>query len=244
VIDRELEAAEHAAARTQWSGLRAYGPVVRDVDGWTALGCAELPTHPWLNQVVGDGPGLAGALDALADAGVERAQVTVAGPVPDELVRRGFVAGRPLLRLVAPADGDVPVTAFRLEVVGADRAADVVAVALAGFGLGLPGWWPAPLGRPGWTQVVAYDGDEPVAVGGLHVAGRTGWVGAAATLPRARGRGAQSALLALRLRLAAEQGADRVSVKADRRTASLRNLERAGFLVSHEVVPWSGPPRG
>ena len=242
-MDRALEAAEHATARTQWSGLRAYGPVLREVGRWTALGCAELPDHPWLNQVVGEGAGLAGALDALAEAGVLRAQVTVAGRAPRELVRRGFVPGPPLLRLAAPTGADVPTAAFRLEVVGPDRADDVVAVALAGFGIGLPAWWPAPLGRPGWTQVVAYDRDVPVAVGGLHVAGRTGWVGAAATVPYARGRGAQSALLALRLRLAAEQGADRVCVKADPGSASLRNLERAGFRVRHEVVPWSGALR-
>ena len=60
----------------------------------------------------------------------------------------------------------------------------------------------------------------------------------------ARGRGAQSALLGLRLQLAAEQGADRVCVKADRGSPSLRNLERAGFRTSHEVVPWSGSLRG
>ena len=243
MTDTALEAAEHAAARTQWSGLRAYGPVVRQVGGWTALGCAELPDHPWLNQVVGDGSGLSGALDALAAAGVRRAQVTVAGEVPEEVVGRGLTPGRPLVRLVAPAGGRVPVSALRLEVVGREWADDVVAVALAGFGLGLPAWWSAPLGRPGWTQVVAYDGDEPVAVGGLHVAAGTGWVGAAATVPHARGRGAQAALLALRLRLAAEQGADRVCVKAERGSASLRNLVRAGFRVSHEVVPWSGALR-
>jgi GNAT superfamily N-acetyltransferase len=96
--------------------------------------------------------------------------------------------------------------------------------------------------RPGWTQVLARDDDGPVATGGLHVAGRTGWTGAATTVPRARGRGAQAALLALRLRLAAEQGADRVSVKAARGSAPLR-LERAGFRVSTEVVPWSGAVR-
>ena len=243
-MDEALEAAEHAAARTQWSGLRAYGPVVRDVGGWTALGCSQLPRHPWLNRIVGGGPGLEDALDALAGAGIAQAQVTVAGDVPAELLRRGFVAGRPLLRLVAPAGGDPPLSVFRLDVVGPERADDVVAVALAGFGLGLAAWWRAPLGRPGWTQVVAYDGDEPVAAGGLHVAGSTGWVGAAATVPHARGRGAQTALLALRLRLAAEQGAERVCVTTDRGSASLRNLERAGFRASAQAVPWAGSLRG
>ncbi len=230
--------------RTQWSGLAAYGPLVRDVGGWTALGCAALPDHPWLNQVVGEGTGLAGALDVLADAGVRRVQATVVGPAPRELVRRRFRAGPPLLRMVAPSGGDLPSTPLRLEVVGPQQADDVVAVALEGFGAGLPQWWPAPLGPPGWTQVVAYDRDEPVAVGGLHVAGRTGWVGAAATVPRARGRGAQAALLALRLRLAAEQGAERVCAKVEAGSASRRNLERAGFRTGHEVVPWSGRPRG
>ena len=91
---------------------------------------------------------------------------------------------------------------------------------------------------------MAYDGDEPVAVGGLHVAGRTGWVGAAATVPHARRQGAQSALLALRLRLAAQQGAARVCVKAEPGSGSARTLERLGFRISHPVVPWSGALRG
>ena len=221
MTDLALEAAEHAAMRTQWSGLAAYGAVVREVGGWTALGCTELPRHPWLNQVVGSGPGLGDALDALAAAGVERAQVTLAGDVrrervPAELVRRGFTAGPPLLRLVAPTGNSAPVTSLRLEVVGPDRADDVV----------------------------AYDGDAPVAVGGLHVAGRTGWVGAAATVPHARRQGAQSALLAQRLRLAAEQGAVRVCVKAEPGSASARTLERLGFRTSHPLVPWSGSPQG
>lgn len=234
-FDRELERAEHAAMRTQWAGLGAA--VVSTCGSWTALGWPALPDHPWLHQVVGHGEGLADALAVLAAHGIAHAQVPVAGPPPDLLVERG-VPGPPQLRMVAPSGGVLPSCALRLEVVGPERADDVVAVASVGFGADLPAWWAAPLGRPGWTQVGAYDGDDPVAVGGLHVTPPVAYVGAAATLPAARRRGAHAALLALRLRLAAQQGARRVSVRVEASSASSRNLERAGFRVAHEVVPW------
>ena len=43
---------------------------------------------------------------------------------------------------------------------------------------------------------------------------------------------------------AAEHAAGRVCVMAERGSPSLRDLERAGFRTSHEVVPWSGCLRG
>jgi GNAT superfamily N-acetyltransferase len=56
----------------------------------------------------------------------------------------------------------------------------------------------------------------------------------AATLPEARGRGSQTALLAHRIAAAAEQGCSLVVTEtgervADRPSASYRNILRAGF---------------
>jgi hypothetical protein len=51
-----------------------------------------------------------------------------------------------------------------------------------------------------------------------------------ATLPGQRNRGVQSALLAARLHLAAQQGADFASVCVTPGSGSERNVRRAGFV--------------
>lgn len=233
-MDAALEDAEHAAMRTQWCGLP--GATVAQVGGLHVFAAAG---PPWLTQVCG--LGLSGSVDDL-DAALARAPgalvQVVEGRVPDvELERRGYRRGPPLARLAAMSAAEQP--RLRVEVVGREQAALVEELARTGFGLDLPGWLTAPLGRPGWTQVVAYDEGVPVATGGLHVAGSPGWVGAAATVPVWRGRGAQTALLAARLRLAAEQGAARVSVKVEPGGTSARNLRRAGFVEAHRVTQWA-----
>ena len=233
-MDAALEQAELAAMRTQWSGLP--GATVAQVGGLHVL---AAPGPPWLTQVCG--LGLSGSLDDL-DAALARAPgalvQVVDGRVPGaELERRGYRPATALVRLAAPAAAGDP--GLRVEVVGRDQGALVAELCRHGFGLDLPQWWTAPLGRPGWTQVVAYDGAEPVATGGLHVSGGLGWVGAACTVPAARGRGAQAALLAARLRLAAEQGAARVSVKVEPDGPSWRNVRRAGFAEAHRLTQWA-----
>ena len=114
----------------------------------------------------------------------------------------------------------------------------MVALGLAGFDVGEPDWWSAPLDAPAWTQVVAYDGVVPVATGAVHVCGPVAWVGAASTVPGHRRRGAQSALLSHRLQLAAADGATRVVSKVEPGSGSERNLSRAGFEPAYGVVQW------
>jgi GNAT superfamily N-acetyltransferase len=60
----------------------------------------------------------------------------------------------------------------------------------------------ALVGRPRWHVYVANEGARVVAAGALFVLGDVGYLGCAATDPEQRGRGAQSALLAKRLRVA------------------------------------------
>ena len=237
-----LEAAEVDALRVIFTSL---GATVADVGGWTVLSRPDRPGHPWMHQVVARGAVSADDLDvAMALAG-PTAQVQVPdGALIDEapadavLADRGLVVWSRLVRLVAPAPGAPAVTDLALVRVGREAAHDVVAVALAGFDIGEPEWFAAPLGAPGWTQVVAYDGAVPVATGALHVRGPVGWVGAASTVPGRRRQGAQSALLARRLQLAAAHGATRVVAKVDPGSGSERNLRRAGFAPVYGVVQW------
>ena len=60
-----------------------------------------------------------------------------------------------------------------------------------------------PRAGSGWLCWLALDGDEPASAAGMYVAEGAGYLGFAATLPEHRGKGAQSALLAERIRRAA-----------------------------------------
>ncbi len=257
-VDRELERAEGQALGAIYSGLPDGW--VGEVDGWAVRSWPRRPDSTWMHQAFAErpvtGPGLDQALEGLAALPVN-VQVPVGALADSELRSRGLgspvrlarfvgllgvgLLGGGLLGGVAPAGSPAPDTDLRLETVGPPGGGHVSTVARAAFGLDEPWWWVAPLGAPGWTQVVAYDDDEPVATAALHRVGEVAWLGAAGTLPEARGRGAQTALLRHRLRLAAELGASRVVAKAVPGSVSERNLMRAGFVRAYDVVQWSRP---
>ena len=248
----ELERVEQAAWTAQYTGLAevdpSLGPLAVEVAGLWVHGVAGWPDSAWHNTVSGaglEGPATEKSLDValalLARLGAQRPGVQVAeGAEPAaELTRwllaRGFTAGAPLLRLQAPSRaGDVD----GVEVAGPADGATVAAVCLQGFGQVDQRWWRAGLGRPGWTQVLARLEGTAVATGALFVAGQHAWLGSATTVPGARRAGAQAALVAARLALAAEQGARTVSVKCAAGSPSHRNLVRAGFAPAHRVLQW------
>lgn len=242
--DADLERAEGRALGAIYSGLPDGW--AREVEGWAVRSWPRRPESPWMHQAFAEGPvtgaGLDAALDALAGLPVI-VQVPVGALTDAELAARGLGSPVRLPRLVAVLGGrgPAPDTALVLETVGPPGGGHVSTVARAAFGLDEPWWWVAPLGAPGWTQVVAYDGHEPVATAALHQAGDTAWLGAAGTLPAARGRGAQTALLHHRLALAAELGAGRAVAKAVPGSVSERNLLKAGFVHTYDVVQWSRP---
>ena len=60
----------------------------------------------------------------------------------------------------------------------------------------------------------------------------------ASTIPAWRGRGVQAALLAARLRSAAEQGAELAMMVTEPGSASQRNSERVGFRVAYTRTKW------
>lgn len=83
--------------------------------------------------------------------------------------------------------------------------------------------------------IAEVDGDV-VGCGSLVAAGGVGWLGGAATAPRHRGRGVQSALLRHRLGLAGELGLDLVAATALPDGTSARNLRRHGFQLAYAQV--------
>lgn len=78
----------------------------------------------------------------------------------------------------------------------------------------------------------------PVATAALFMHAGTALLAGASTIPGGRRRGAQNALLAARLRLAAEQGCDLAMMVAAPGSASQRNAERRGFHIAYTRTKW------
>ena len=95
-------------------------------------------------------------------------------------------------------------------------------------------WFEALLGRPGWQVYVATAHERIVATGSVYIRGREAWLGIGATLAEYRGRGAQSALLAERIRFALASGCALLATETgeaigDEPNTSLENIRRCGF---------------
>ncbi len=116
-------------------------------------------------------------------------------------------------------------------------AASIAQVVCAAFGMPavLEPWFAALVGRPGWTFVVAEADGRIAATGAVFIEGSTAWLGVGATLADYRNRGAQSALLAARIELAAGAGCTVIATETGESIAgevnpSLNNIRRAGFV--------------
>ena len=167
----------------------------------------------------------------------------------DVLDQRGYRLGSRLMKFRRGVEQPpAHKTSLRIEQIHEERAADYGAVVAAVFGLGSPldRWFAATSTRMRWVCFGAFDGSRLIGAGAMHVADTLGWLGAAVTLEDARGRGAQSALLAARIRAASDAGArvlatetvDRVDGEAG---PSFRNVVRAGFEEAY-VQEWWVPP--
>jgi ribosomal protein S18 acetylase RimI-like enzyme len=88
-------------------------------------------------------------------------------------------------------------------------------------------------------RFLARIGGKPVAAATLVVIDGIARLANAATLPEARGMGAQAALIRTRLRAAAEAGLAVATSDARQGGGSLRNLARAGFTVCAQITQWS-----
>jgi hypothetical protein len=79
---------------------------------------------------------------------------------------------------------------------------------------------------------------EPIATGAMSISDGVGLLAGASTIPEARRRGAQLALLYSRLRYAAENGCDIAMMCALPGSASQRNAERQGFRIAYTRIKW------
>jgi hypothetical protein len=91
---------------------------------------------------------------------------------------------------------------------------------------------------PSFHRYVARLDGRPIAGAGLFVHGEVGYLCVSATLPEARGRGAQAALITRRWRDAAEAGCTYVTSQTAFGGTSQHNMERAGMRSAHSLGIW------
>jgi GNAT superfamily N-acetyltransferase len=149
--------------------------------------------------------------------------------------RRGYAWAKFRRSVDAPPNAETDLVIELIDTTKRDAFAETV-VRGFGFAEALKDWVSALPGRSEWACFVAWDGVLPVGAAALHVRGATGWLGFAATLPDARRRGAQNALLAARIREAALRGARTLVIETgeklpDKPSNSYRNILRAGFEI-------------
>ena len=90
----------------------------------------------------------------------------------------------------------------------------------------------------GVRSLIAWSEGEPIAAASLNIQGRIALLAGACTIPEARGRGAQRALLEARLRLARALGCEVACMGAQSGSGSQRNAERAGFRIAYTRTKW------
>jgi ribosomal protein S18 acetylase RimI-like enzyme len=159
------------------------------------------------------------------------------------IAERGFRQITGIVRLTRRTEPDLQAPSDLEVVVAGPRDAEQFgATAALGNGLSLdyaPGF-NSTMGKRGWRHYIARDGSRRVAAAALYVEGDLAWAGFAGTLPADRRRGAQSALLARRVRDAYEAGARWITCETtaespERPNQSLRNMKRLGFEVTYEL---------
>lgn len=94
----------------------------------------------------------------------------------------------------------------------------------------------------GSTAFFAELDGRPIGTGALTMHGGVALLAGASTIPEARRQGAQRALLAARLRHAADHGCDLAMMCAAPGSASQRNAERQGFRVAYTRIKWGRSP--
>jgi hypothetical protein len=219
---------------------------------FTALGMAATDVL-FFNRVLGLGVDTLASAETLDDivrryhrAGVQRFFVHLApgslpSTLPDWLQERGFVHHNSWAKLFRDTSA-VPEaeTDLRIERIGRERAEMFALLTAPAFD-----WPPSAerilarsVGTAGWRHYLAYDGERAVAAAAFRALGNHAYLGPAVTLATHRGRGAQGALIARRIRDAAAAGCRWVVVEtaedtADRPAQSFRNLIRAGFRLAY-----------
>ncbi len=237
----------------------ALGLDCRAIGAGTASIAAGLPASAIVvNRVLGlAGPAdLRHAVAACRAAGVPRFFVNGVGQgdaeaFAAEAAALGLLPARGWRKFARGRDAPVPDAPVPLPIaeLAAGQGAGFGRIAAAAFDLGeaAEGWLARLPGQPGWRVFAAFDGDQPVGVGALFVAGDTAWTDWGATAPAARGRGVQLSLLAHRVRIALGMGVRRLFTCTGEAVPgepqhSYANILRCGFAEG-VLRPNFAPPK-
>lgn len=254
-LDLFAAAPEHARREMGLASTR-IGPAV-------ALACRGMPITE-LNRSFGladAGDGELAAITAWLDAHADPAYALqiASGPDAEALQRRAGDMGfspsgngwSKLVRHVDPPslgpdrkglpDGMEFVTDIEPAVYG-----DLV-VSAFGFPRALADWFGALAGRPNWTTVVAMLDGRPAGSGAVFVKDEWAWLGVGATLPEARRRGVQGALIEARGEIARSKGAIHLTAEtgrpeqAEMHHTSRDNLLRRGYVEAYHRLNLKRP---
>jgi GNAT superfamily N-acetyltransferase len=230
--------------------------------GGVALVMSKDPTGGYWNKALGFGVSepvtgdlVSEVLDFYRSHGGQGAVIQVApsvlpGDWDDICAREGIVTGSAWVKLLRDAGPAAPATTdLRVAEVGPSEARAWAEVMCRGFGMPLGPLVDMVAGVVGpdspFVPYAAWDGDRLVAAANLMLAGDVGAFCGAATLPEARGRGAQSAFFEHRVARAVRAGCRWLSAETWKPTAeaphnpSLANMRRAGFDVAYERTNWT-----
>jgi hypothetical protein len=89
---------------------------------------------------------------------------------------------------------------------------------------------------PSSACYLAWNGDLPVAGGGMYIYGGVVELGGASTLPHFRRQGAQTALIETRLAAAKDMGCDVGMILTEPGSNSQRNAQRLGFELAYTEI--------
>jgi GNAT superfamily N-acetyltransferase len=214
---------------------------MRELNRVMGLGIAEACTQPVLDAIAGFYSGAPYVVALSPEAQPSSVAAWLAG--------RGFRRDYAWMKFARAPDADMRApTDLSVERIGADRAGDFAQVVVEAYDM------PAFMfelmatvpGRASWSCWVAYGSGRPCGAGAMYIDGDSAWLGFGGTIPAARGRGAQSALLAARVRAAAEAGCRTATTETGvqepgRPARSYRNILRAGFEEVYERPNWRSP---
>ncbi|MBP2704507.1 GNAT family N-acetyltransferase [Microbispora sp. RL4-1S] len=243
----------------------ALGITTTRIGGGVALSMRHDPTGYW-SKALGfgfDEPVTAGLVDRVLDfyrsEGSVGAVLQIAPSVlpadwADIARRHGLRPGGRIVKLACPIEDFTPAgeTALRIEHVGPGDARAWASVVLKGFGMpeeGLAEMLVAVAGHPNWRPFAAWEGDRIVGGASLFLHGEVASLNSGAVLADHRNRGAQSALIAARVREAASAGCRWLVAETGEPAEgvgnpSLNNMLRAGLQRLYTRQSWIWSPGG
>lgn len=209
----------------------------------SGLGATEPVTPELVDEVVGfyRAQGTPTALLAVAPPFLPEDWDEIRAAHGLEPDRTGLKMGAPVDDLRTGARTDLRVS--RLDEEEAAEAAHLVARTIGMEHPGVVALLASAAGTPGTQVFGAWDDDRLVATGSLFVHGTTASLKSGVTAVTHRGRGAQSALVAVRIAAARAAGARWVGAETDQaapgeHNPSTANLERAGLEVLYARQDW------